>query len=130
MIVMKRVLAVAAVAIAGCSGKPSISQVGYYQSAARDRVFTARMTEGATVDEAKKYAETRPYTEGQMTSVYLYPSNATIPADGITLATSIDRANQALEGSAMSPWKFAFMHYRNGNTEFVDCQASRNELCR
>lgn len=125
-----RLLIVVVVALAGCSGKPNVSQVGYYQSDAKDRVFTARMTEAATDEEARKFAETRPYTDGQMTSVYIYPSNATIPADGITLANSIDHANQALDYPNMSPWRFAYMHYRNGNAEFVDCKATRHELCR
>jgi hypothetical protein len=107
-----------------------VSQVGYFKSSANDRVFTARLSKGGSESDARAFAESKAYTEGQMTAVYIYSSEATIPADGITNASSVFDANEVLDYPGMSSWNYAFMRYRNGQVEFVDCERTQSTLCR
>ena len=116
--------------IAGCSSEPVIEQVGYFKSDGRDRVFTARMSEEATETDALKFAEDAQHTTGQMTAVYIYEHDADVPSDRITQASNVQQVNRILELPDLSPWRYAYMRYRQGNIEFVDCSQRMHELCR
>jgi hypothetical protein len=65
-----------------------------------------------------------------MTAVYIYESESEIPADGVTLANSVFEVNDALKLPSLSSWRFAYMKYRNGNSEFIDCKSATSDICR
>ena len=71
-------------------------------------------------------------TAGQVTAAYFCLEGSTIPADGVTLAGSIYKANDVLyEMVGLSKWRYAYMKYINGTSEFVDCEHNlTNDLCR
>jgi hypothetical protein len=87
---------------------------------------------GSTQKEIRSYAEQLTYTQGQVMAAYFYIEGSTIPADGVTLAKSIFQANNAIyESPGLSSWRYVFMRYLKGTTDFVDCQKTSNsDLCR
>jgi len=117
--------------LSGCVPETNIHQVGYFKSSAKDRVFTARMSETATLADVKAYAENAAYTQGRMTAVYIYDHDARVPADGVTQASGVLQVNDVLDLPGLSAWHFVFMRYRNGQSAFVDCSTKQShELCR
>lgn len=131
MIYKSMLAALAALALASCSGPGKVSQVGYFKSSTNDRVISCRMNAGAMAEDVRAFAEDRPYTPGQMTAVYCYEQGAIIPADGLTLAETLIEANEVLDTPGLSAWRFAFMRYLNGASKFVDCEATpTDDLCR
>jgi hypothetical protein len=128
---MRLSLILAAIMLAGCKeSAPSVMQIGYFKSSVRDRIFTARLASDGGKEDARSFGETRAHTTGQMTAVYIYESDAVIPADGITLANSVFEVNEVLALPNLSSWRFVYMRYRNGNSEFVDCESTASDICR
>jgi hypothetical protein len=140
------VVVVIVFAIALSSGKPSsqsaaspsggtnadISQVGYFKSGPRDRIFTFAFGSATTAGEIRAHAAKLAHTAGHMTAAYYYPAGSRIPADGVTLARDLFQANAVLyDNAAMSSWRYAHMRFDSGETEFVDCAATpKSDLCR
>ena len=108
------------------------TQGGYFKSPANDRIFTFTYKSSATPSQLRARADSVAYTQGQMTAVYFYPSDATMPRDGITTAKSLFDANRVLyELAGMSKWSYAYMRDRKGDARFVDCRAAPDsDLCR
>jgi hypothetical protein len=128
---MKISLVFAAIMLVSCGEADSeVQQVGYFKSSTNDRIFTARLSKEGSEEDALKFSESKPHTAGQMTAVYIYESEAVIPADGVTLANSVFEVNDALNLPSLSSWRFVYMRYRKGNFEFVDCESSASVLCR
>lgn len=107
-------------------------EVGYFKAANKDRIFSVQMIGSVTAAEAKAYAKRKMNTPGRMTAVYFYPSGSIIPADGLTLANNLYAANTVMyDMPGLSKWRYAYMKYRNGKEEFVDCREPNNSgLCR
>lgn len=125
------------VILAGCSDGASNSQsafrqVGYLKDSAKNRIFTIAYKAGTTEQEVRNHAERLMHTQGQMMSAYYYPEGSVIPADGVTLAGSVFKANDVLfETPGLSKWRYAYMRHFIGTSEFVDCEKSPdNDLCR
>jgi hypothetical protein len=117
----------------GCSNRNSAFRpVGYFKDDANNRIHTIAFKPGATEQEINEHAEGLMHTQGQMLAAYYYSEGSVIPADGVTLAGSLDEANNVLyEVEGLSSWRYAFMRYFRGNAEFVDCELSPdNPLCR
>jgi len=99
--------------MAGCSDGASSSQfafrqVGYLKDNAKNRIFTIAFRPGTTEQEARNHAERLMYTQGQMMAAYFFPEGSVIPADGVTLADSVFKANDVLfETSGLSKWHYA-----------------------
>ena len=107
-------------------------RVGYFKDSKRNRIYTIAFKPGTTEKEVLSYAEQMTYTQGRMMAAYFYPEGSAIPADGVTLARSIFQANNILyDLPGLSCWRYAFMRYFKGTTEFIDCQQTPNsDLCR
>jgi len=119
--------------IIGCgSGNKNFNQEGYFKNNARNRIFTYSFKSGTTKQEVKEYARNLMNTPGRMTAAYFYPEGSLIPRDGVTLANSMDRVNYVLyDMPGLNKWRYAYMKYFTGSSEFVDCQESPNhDLCR
>lgn len=128
---MKLSLVLAAIVLVGCDKPdPMVEQVGYFKSSVNDRIFTARLSKDGSEEDARIFSESKPHTTGQMTAVYIYENEAVIPADGVTLANSVFEVNDVLKLPNLSSWRFAYMRYRNGNSEFVDCASAASDICR
>ena len=124
-------LLLAALLLVGCKeSEPNVQQIGYFKSSTSDRIFTARLSENVEEEDARSFGESRPHTAGQMTAVYIYKNEAVIPADGVTFASSVFDANEALHLPSLSSWKFVFMRYRNGSSVFINCESTASDLCR
>jgi hypothetical protein len=107
-------------------------QKGYFANDARDRVRTFLMPAGATVESVRAHGSKLTATPGRTTAAYYYEPGSIVPADGVTLAGNIARANRVIyEDQRMSAWRYAFMVFRTGETSFVDCAATpSHDLCR
>ena len=128
---MRLTLVFAAIVLVGCDEPdPKVTQVGYFKSSVNDRIFTARLSKDGSEEDARIFGESRPHTAGQMTAVYIYESEAEIPSDGVTLASSVFEVNENLALPNLSSWRFVYMRYRNGNFEFVDCESAASDICR
>ena len=128
---MRFYLLFTAIMLVGCDEVVSeVRQIGYFKSSVNDRIFTARLSKEGSQEDARSFSERQPHTAGQMTAVYIYKNDAVIPADGVTLANSIFEVNDVLILSNLSSWKFVYMRYRNGSSEFVDCETTTSDLCR
>ena len=117
-------------AVAGNHDK--FRRVGYFKDSKRNRIYTISYKSGTKEKEIRSYAENLMYTQGQMMATYFYPEGSDIPADGLTLAKSILQANNVLyDLPGLSCWRYAFMRYFKGTTEFIDCKQTPNsDLCR
>lgn len=117
--------------IISCSQSP-FRQAGYLKDAKKNRIYTVSYSPGTPESEIRAYAAKLMHSQGQLTAAYFYPEGSQIPADGITLAGSILKANEVLyETPGLSNWHFAYMRYFTGNTEFVDCRDTPDhDLCR
>ena len=125
------------VVMVGCSDGTSSSQsafrqVGYLKDNAKNRIFTIAYKPGTTEQEVRSHAERSMHTQGQMMAAYFYPEGSVIPADGVTLAGSVFKANDVLfETPGLSKWRYAYMRHFRGTSEFVDCEKTPNsDLCR
>lgn len=125
------------VVLVGCSGEASDSQsafrqVGYLKDSAKNRVFTIAYTAGTTDQEVRSHAKRLMHTQGRMMAAYFYPEGSSIPADGVTLAGSVFKANDVLfETPGLSKWRYAYMRHFRGTSEFVDCEKTPDSaLCR
>src|SRR5262245_15500282 len=107
-------LALAAFA-AGCSKESDFRQVGYFKSGNNDRIMTVAFAPGAGPAEARAYAEKLPHTAGRMLAAYFYPEGAAAPADGVTLASSVISANEALAAPGAPEWVYAYMRAPAGD---------------
>ena len=107
-------------------------QVGYLKDNGKNRIFTIAYKPGTTEQEVRSHAERLMYTQGQVMAAYFYPEGSLIPADGVTLAGSMFKANDVLfETPGLSKWRYAYMRYLKGTSEFVDCEKTAdNDLCR
>ncbi len=116
--------------LSSCSDS-SFRQVGYFKDRARNRIFTIAYKTDTPRSEIRAHAEKLMYTHGQLMASYFYPEGSLIPADGVTLARTIHKANEVLyETPGLSTWRYAFMRYLNGTAEFVDCQENPgHDLC-
>lgn len=134
------------VIVVGCSNGPSdtppsdgvsdnvsvFRQVGYLKDNAKNRIFTIAYKPGTTEQEIQSHAEQLMNTQGQITAAYYYPEGSVIPADDVTLAGSVFKANNVLyDTPGFSKWHYAFMRHFKGTSEFVNCEKSPdNDLCR
>ena len=111
-----------AATVAGCSDA-HFRQVGYFKDEGKNRIFTIAYKSGTSEHEIRSHAESLMYTSGQMMAAYFYPEGSHIPADEVTLAGSLVKANEVLyETPGWSKWRYAYMRYFNGKPEFVDCE--------
>lgn len=131
------VILLLSVAVVGYSDGASNSQsafrqVGYMKDNAKNRIFTIAYKPGATEQEVRSHAERLTHTQGQMMAAYYYPEGSVIPADGVTLADSVFKANDVLfETLGLDKWRYAYMRHFIGTSEFVDCEKKPdNDLCR
>jgi len=110
----------------------NFTKVGYFKDSTNNRIFTISFNLGTSEDKIRTYAEGLRYTSGQLTAAYFYPEGSIIPADGVTLASSVFEANDVLyEAPGLSKWRYAYMRYLNGTLEFIDCEKEPdNGLCR
>ncbi len=67
-----------------------------------------------------------------MTAAYYYTEGSSIPADGLTLAGGVFKANDVLyETLGLSKWQYAYMLGFKGGPQFVNCITNPdNDLCR
>ena len=123
---------VAACSDGSSSDQENFTEVGYLKDNAKNRILTISYKLGTSEDEIRAHAEGLMYTSGQMMAAYFYPEESIIPADGVTLAGSVSEANDVLyETPGLSKWRYAYMRYFDGTSEFVDCeQDPDNDLCR
>lgn len=110
----------------------SIERVGYLKDKNKNRIFTLSFKKGVTEQEIRKHAENLPNTSNRMTVAYYYIEGSTIPADGVTLAGTVFKANRVLyETPGLSKWQYAFMLGFKGVPQFVNCiKDPKNDLCR
>jgi hypothetical protein len=110
----------------------SIEQVGYLKDKGQNRIFTFLFKKGVTEQEIKKHSKNLPNTSHRMTAAYYYMEGSAIPADGVTLAGTVFKANNVLyETPGLSKWQYAFMLGFKGIPQFVNCiKDPRNDLCR
>lgn len=108
------------------------TDAGYLKDNAKNRLFTVRMHAKTTAEKAIEYANNKPHTPGRITAVYFYPPKSIVPADGVTFARSLIRANAVIYDTVgLSAWRYSYVKHRNGSSSFVDCEADRtNALCR
>ena len=111
-----------------------IRQVGYFKSDTQVRIFTFAYLPGLGKTEIRAFAEKLMHTSGRPTFAYFYQDveDAVIPADGVTLAGSLDAANNILyETPGLSKWRYAYLKAPRGNVSFVDCEETPEDgLCR
>jgi len=107
----------------------AVRQAAAFVSSTKDRIVIAHLTDEATEEDARKFAAERERNVGKMTAVYFYEPEARFPAQALTSAQSVSEANKLLDDPDMSAWRYVFMHYKTGSSEFVDC-AEPNDLCR
>lgn len=114
------------------SKQANFRQVGYLKDSLKNRIFTIAYKPDTPEQEIRAHTESLMHTPGQMMAAYYYSEGSLIPADGVTLAGSIGKANDVLyEVPGLSKWRYAYMRYLNGTSEFVDCeQGPGNDLCR
>jgi hypothetical protein len=114
------------------SNQDNFTQVGFFKDNANNRIFTISYKVGSSEGKIKTYAEGLMNTSGQMTAAYFFPEGSIIPADGLTLASSVFEANDVLyEAPNVGKWRYAYMKYLDGTSEFVDCeQVPDSVLCR
>lgn len=110
----------------------SISRVGYLKDKSNNRIFTYSFKKGVTEQEIREHAKNLPNTNGRMTAAYYYIEGSLIPADGVTLAGSVFKANDVLfETPGLSKWQYAYMLGFKGEPQFVNCVTNPdNDLCR
>ncbi len=110
----------------------SIQRVGYLKDKGKNRIFTLSFNKGVTEQEIRKNAENLPNTTGRITAAYYYIEGSLIPADGVTLAGTVFKANDILyETPGLSKWQYAYMLGFKGEPQFVNCiKNPNNELCR
>jgi hypothetical protein len=110
----------------------SIEQVGYLKDKGKNRIFTLSFKSGVTEQEIRKHAENLPNTSRRMTAAYYYIEGSAIPADGVTLAGTVFKANNMVyETPGLSKWQYAFMLGFKGVPQFVNCiKDPKNDLCR
>jgi hypothetical protein len=108
----------------------AFDEVGYLKLGNNARLFTIRY-EAAGNAAVHAHAKGLMYTSGRVTAAYYYPKGARVPADGITLSGSWDRAQAVLwENPGVDAWDFVFWRYPNGESKFVDCRSDSSDLCR
>ena len=122
---------------ASCSdpGKPRLSDKFqlrvYFKSDARDRIFVYQAKTVVSESEALQFAQGEMHTEGQMTAVYIYDPSAVAPGNPLSSENSVFRVNDILyESKRIDSWRFAYMKYRTGVVDFVDCKKKDHTLCR
>ena len=111
----------------------NFDKVGYFKDDLRNRIVTVTYKPGTSANEIRTYAESLMYTEGQMMAAYFYSEGGLVPADGVTLASTMTEVNDLLyETPGLSNWRYAYMRYfKIGATEFVNCEHDLdNDLCR
>ena len=110
----------------------SIERVGYLKDKGKNRIFTLSFKSGVTEQEIRKHAQNLPNTSHRMTAAYYYIKGSAIPADGVTLAGTVLKANNMLyETPGLSKWQYAFMLGFKGIPQFVNCiKDPKNDLCR
>ena len=110
----------------------AINEEGYLKDKGRNRIFTFSYKKGVSGLEIMRHAENLMNTPHRMTAAYYYSEGSTIPADGITLAKTIFRANYVLyDVPGLSKWDYAFMRGYNGSTRFINCMLEpTDDLCR
>jgi len=109
-----------------------LRQVGYLKDGSRNRIFTFEYKKGTPISTIRSFAQNLINTQGQITAAYFYREGSRIPADGVTLAGSVFRANNVLyDMQGLSKWRYAYMEGFNGSAQFVDCKKTpKNDLCR
>lgn len=116
------------------AAKPSqrFEEAGYFKDTSKNRIFTIKFQPSLSEAEIKDYAKNLMSTSGQMMAAYFYQAGSIIPADGITLAGSIFKANATLyERPGLSKWQYAYILNFNGTSSFVNCmQQKDSDLCR
>ena len=107
-------------------------QSGYFKDGAKNRIFTILIMGENVESDILSFARDRPNTSGQITAVYFYPKGSAIPADGITQAESVFRANDMLYVmDGLSKWQYAYMKNMNGSETFANCLSNpTHDLCR
>lgn len=110
----------------------SINMVGYLKDKKSNRIFTYSFQKDVTEQEIRDHAKNLPNTGGRMTAAYYYIEGSLIPADGVTLAGGIFKANDILyETPSLSKWQYAYMFGFKGEVQFVNCVKNPdNDLCR
>ncbi len=113
-------------------GSGSIERIGYLKDNGKNRIFTLSFNNAVTESEIRKHAENLPNTSGRITAAYFYLEGSQIPADGLTLAGTVFKANNMLyETPGLSKWHYAFMLGFKGVPQFVNCiKDPKNDLCR
>lgn len=111
---------------------PKFRQVGYLKDKVNNRIFSIAIPQTASIDLVRSHAEKLPYTPGQMTGAYYFLEGPGIPADGITLAGNVLKANRVLYDTPGVPsWRFAYQRSFNGQSVFYDCHAAPSaDLCK
>ena len=110
----------------------NFEQEAYFKNSQNMRVFTFSFEDGVESESVKEFATTLPNTTGRMTAAYFYARDSLIPRDGVTLAGTLNKANDVLyDMPGLSQWRYAYMVYLNGKTDFVDCEEDpQHDLCR
>lgn len=105
---------------------------GYYRDASMERIFTIGFLPSATQADVQRYAKQLMHTPGHTTTAYFYPEGSRIPTGGITNATSMADARQALRmATGASPWRYAAVKDEQGQLRLVDCEERPDDpLCR
>jgi hypothetical protein len=105
---------------------------GYYRDDAMNRLFTIGFLPRVGEAEIRRYAKQLTYTPGHTTVAFFYVEGSRIPGAGITNATSLADAKQALRTlTGASPWRYATLKDEAGVLRLVDCTLAPNDaLCR
>jgi hypothetical protein len=112
--------------------RENFRRVGYLKDDAKNRIFTVAYKPNTSEQAILTYAESLMHTSGQMMAAYFYREGSIIPADGVTLADSVFKANDVLyDVPGLSKWRYAFMRDFKGSLIFVDCEKNQgHDLCR
>lgn len=121
-------------ALVACGGGSDLDaeQVGYFKDAQNNRVFAYRLpAEGIEAAAVEAHAGQQMHTDGQLTRVYYWPSDAAAPGMEIAREPSLDDAADAIRRTGLDAWAYAAAIGPRGDLVFSDCRAgSTDSLCR
>jgi len=130
---MKKIFFIIPILLWSFSGYSKFTDTAYVKTNGKDRIFTVSFDYYNTnAKEALQYAKSKNNTTGKMTSVYFFHKNDKMPLSGFSTIKDLFKANYILYDSGIfDEWKYAYVMYRNGQYQFVDCTKEKGTgLCQ
>ncbi|MBT6297414.1 MAG: hypothetical protein HOJ14_12760 [Nitrospina sp.] len=129
----KLILFIIPIFLMSFSASSKFKDTAYAKTNAKDRIFIVSFDYNKTNSkEALQYAKSKANTTGKMTSVYFFHKNDKMPLSGFSSIKDLFKANYILYDSGIvDEWKYAYVKYRNGQYQFVDCTKEKGTgLCQ